>query len=71
MRRGSPRRTMISRLLATTLCLLLLQGCSSKGDESAPPLNAPINNNAPEARNAPPAPIDPRSDPRRGKSKHS
>jgi nitrous oxide reductase accessory protein NosL len=44
------------------LCLLfvlmscLLAGCSSKQEESSPTPSAPINNNAPEARNAPPAP---------------
>ncbi len=56
--------------LTTILCLLLLQGCSSGPDDSAPPPNAPINNSALEAKNAPPAPINPESDPRGGKSKH-
>ena len=44
------------------LCLLVLlvplvASCSSKQeDNSGPPISAPINNNAPEAKNAPAAP---------------
>jgi hypothetical protein len=55
--------------LTAIVCLFILQGCSSREDDSAPPPKAPINNSAPEARNAPSAPIDPRSDPRGGKGK--
>jgi len=37
---------------------LFLIGCGAKEEEKdAPPPNAPINNNAPEAKNAPAAPV--------------
>ena len=39
------------------LLVPLVAGCSSKqADDSGPPITAPINNNAPEAKNAPAAP---------------
>jgi hypothetical protein len=52
------RRLLPLLILASPL---LLAGCASKQDDEAPPIHAPINNNAPEAKNAPPAPVDPRS----------
>ena len=44
-------------LLIPVLLLPVMAGCgSSKEEENAPPPNAPINNNAPEAKSAPAAP---------------
>ncbi len=53
------RRWLLCCLLSI-LMALALAGCSSKQEDTeAKPPSAPINNNAPEARNAPPAPINP------------
>jgi hypothetical protein len=54
------RKRLPSLLIAAVP--LLLAGCASnKQADEMPPVQAPINNNAPEAKNAPPAPVDPRS----------
>jgi hypothetical protein len=44
-------------ILALVLLPCVLMGCgSSKDEDNTPPPNAPINNKAPEAQSAPPAP---------------
>jgi hypothetical protein len=50
-------KVMISVFLAL-LVTFVLTGCSSKEEDKGggPPITAPINNNAPEAKNAPAAP---------------
>jgi hypothetical protein len=48
----------IACVVVLLLCVTpMLSGCASKQEEgSGPPITAPINNNAPEAKNAPAAP---------------